>query len=213
MTAQQATPATAWPVGFRRVFPVRQVHSGHCVNQRGGMTVGRNRGGFDRALPRRLPMQRGAAPACHEPAPCPSGQSMTAMQVRRPRWCARVVFGVVAASGPGAWVARGECRWRWSGQKTRCGYTLRSSRQGVGRCSSGGIAAGRQEGRQKGGAGCAPGTSCRLRGHGLGDIRKLERDGATWKLEARNASKQPLVVRLGGVDGRLLHSQRERWLD
>lgn len=50
-------------------------------------------------------------------------------------------------------------------------------------------------------------------GHGLSDIRKLERDGATWKLEARNASNQPVEVRLSGIDGRLLHSERERWWD
>ncbi len=53
----------------------------------------------------------------------------------------------------------------------------------------------------------------RAAGHGLKDIRKLERDGATWKLEARNAQNQPVEVRLSGVDGRILHSKRERWWD
>ena len=49
--------------------------------------------------------------------------------------------------------------------------------------------------------------------HGLKDIRKLERDGATWKLEARNAQNHAVEVRLSGVDGRILHSERERWWD
>ncbi len=53
----------------------------------------------------------------------------------------------------------------------------------------------------------------RAAGHGLKDISKLERDGATWKLEARNAQNQPVEVRLSGVDGRILHSERERWWD
>jgi uncharacterized membrane protein YkoI len=53
----------------------------------------------------------------------------------------------------------------------------------------------------------------RAAGHGLHDITEIERDGATWVIEARNARNQRVEVRLGGVDGRILHSEREGWLD
>ena len=53
----------------------------------------------------------------------------------------------------------------------------------------------------------------RAAAHGLKDVRKLERDGATWKLEARDARNHAVEVRLSGVDGRVLHSQREYWWD
>ncbi len=48
---------------------------------------------------------------------------------------------------------------------------------------------------------------------GLREIHSLERDGATWELEARNARNQRVEVRLSGYDGRILHSQRDGWLD
>jgi len=47
---------------------------------------------------------------------------------------------------------------------------------------------------------------------GLHGIHKLERDGATWKLEARNARNQQVEARLSGHDGRLIHSERDGWL-
>ncbi len=48
---------------------------------------------------------------------------------------------------------------------------------------------------------------------GLREIHSLERDGATWSLEARNARNQRVEVRLSGHDGRILHSERDGWLD
>lgn len=48
---------------------------------------------------------------------------------------------------------------------------------------------------------------------GLRDIHSLERDGAVWSLEARNARNQRVDVRLSGYDGRILHSERDGWLD
>ena len=48
---------------------------------------------------------------------------------------------------------------------------------------------------------------------GLREIHSLERDGATWSLEARNARNQRVEVRLSGYDGRILHSERDGWLD
>lgn len=48
---------------------------------------------------------------------------------------------------------------------------------------------------------------------GLREIHSVERDGATWKLEARNARNQKVDVRLSGHDGRLLASERDGWLD
>jgi uncharacterized membrane protein YkoI len=45
------------------------------------------------------------------------------------------------------------------------------------------------------------------------EIHSLERDGATWSLEARNARNQKVDVRLSGYDGRILHSERDGWLD
>ncbi|MNF11307.1 hypothetical protein D3C80_2125040 [compost metagenome] len=48
---------------------------------------------------------------------------------------------------------------------------------------------------------------------GLREIHSLERDGATWSLEARNARNQKVEVRLSGHDGRILHSERDGWLD
>jgi hypothetical protein len=35
----------------------------------------------------------------------------------------------------------------------------------------------------------------------------------TWSLEARNARNQKVDVRLSGYDGRILHSERDGWLD
>lgn len=49
--------------------------------------------------------------------------------------------------------------------------------------------------------------------HGLQQVHDLERDGATWTLEARNAQSQAVEVRLSGIDGRILHSEREYWWD
>jgi len=53
----------------------------------------------------------------------------------------------------------------------------------------------------------------RAQAHGLREIHSLERDGATWSLEARNARNQKVDVRLSGYDGRILHSERDGWLD
>ena len=53
----------------------------------------------------------------------------------------------------------------------------------------------------------------RAQSHGLREIHSLERDGATWSLEARNARNQKVEVRLSGHDGRILHSERDGWLD
>lgn len=49
--------------------------------------------------------------------------------------------------------------------------------------------------------------------HGLQQVHDLERDGATWTLEARNGQHQAVDVRLSGIDGRILHSEREYWWD
>lgn len=49
--------------------------------------------------------------------------------------------------------------------------------------------------------------------HGLRQVHDLERDGATWTLEARNAQNQAVEVRLSGIDGRILHTEREYWWD
>lgn len=48
---------------------------------------------------------------------------------------------------------------------------------------------------------------------GLRDVHSVERDGATWKLEARNARNQDVDVRLSAHDGRILVSERDGWLD
>lgn len=48
---------------------------------------------------------------------------------------------------------------------------------------------------------------------GLTRIESIERDGATWTLEARNARNQRVDVRLSGYDGRVLSTQRDGWLD
>jgi len=48
---------------------------------------------------------------------------------------------------------------------------------------------------------------------GLRDVRKLERDGATWKMDARDDRNRKLEVRLSGHDGRILTSERDGWLD
>ena len=53
----------------------------------------------------------------------------------------------------------------------------------------------------------------RAQKQGLRDIQGLERDGATWTLDARNARNQRVEVRLSGIDGRILHSERDGWLD
>jgi len=48
---------------------------------------------------------------------------------------------------------------------------------------------------------------------GLRDIHSIDRDGATWKLEARNGRNQEVDVRLSAFDGRILVSERDGWLD
>lgn len=48
---------------------------------------------------------------------------------------------------------------------------------------------------------------------GFTQIESFERDGATWKLEARNARNQRVDVRMSGYDGRVLTSKREGWWD
>ncbi len=48
---------------------------------------------------------------------------------------------------------------------------------------------------------------------GLRDIRKLERDGAVWKLDAVDARNRKVEVRMSGHDGRILTTEREGWLD
>lgn len=53
----------------------------------------------------------------------------------------------------------------------------------------------------------------KAKAQGLSDVHSLERDGATWKLEGRNARNQQVDVRLSGHDGRILHSERDGWLD
>lgn len=49
--------------------------------------------------------------------------------------------------------------------------------------------------------------------HGLRDISNLEREGAIWELEARDARGRAVDVRLSGVDGRVLRMEREYWFD
>ena len=53
----------------------------------------------------------------------------------------------------------------------------------------------------------------RARAQGLQEIHSVVRDGAIWKLEARNARNQKVDVRMSGHDGRILASEREGWLD
>ncbi len=48
---------------------------------------------------------------------------------------------------------------------------------------------------------------------GLSRIHSLERDGATWTLEARDARNQRVDVRMSGYDGRVITRQREDWWD
>lgn len=48
---------------------------------------------------------------------------------------------------------------------------------------------------------------------GFRQIESFERDGATWKLEARNARDQRVEVRMSGHDGRVLSTKREGWWD
>jgi hypothetical protein len=48
---------------------------------------------------------------------------------------------------------------------------------------------------------------------GFRQVESFERDGATWKLEARNARNQRVEVRMSGHDGRVLSSKREGWWD
>jgi uncharacterized membrane protein YkoI len=48
---------------------------------------------------------------------------------------------------------------------------------------------------------------------GFRKIESLERDGATWTLDARNARDQRVEVRMSGYDGRVLSSRRDRWWD
>lgn len=49
--------------------------------------------------------------------------------------------------------------------------------------------------------------------HGFKDIHSVERDGATWKLDARNDRNQKVEVRLGGYDGRVLSVEKDGWFD
>lgn len=53
----------------------------------------------------------------------------------------------------------------------------------------------------------------KAKAQGLREIHSVERDGATWKLEARNARNQKVDVRMSGHDGRILASERDGWLD
>ena len=53
----------------------------------------------------------------------------------------------------------------------------------------------------------------RAKDQGLRDVHSVERDGATWKVEARNARNQDVDVRLSAHDGRILVSERDGWLD
>lgn len=48
---------------------------------------------------------------------------------------------------------------------------------------------------------------------GFRQVESFERDGATWKLEARNARNQRVDVRMSGHDGRVLSSKRDGWWD
>jgi uncharacterized membrane protein YkoI len=48
---------------------------------------------------------------------------------------------------------------------------------------------------------------------GLTHIESVERDGATWTLEARNARNQRVDVRMSGHDGRIISTQRDNWWD
>lgn len=48
---------------------------------------------------------------------------------------------------------------------------------------------------------------------GFRQVESFERDGATWKLEARNARNQRVEVRMSGHDGRVLSSKRDGWWD
>lgn len=48
---------------------------------------------------------------------------------------------------------------------------------------------------------------------GLTKIESVERDGATWTLEARNARNQKVDVRMSGHDGRVISIQRDDWWD
>lgn len=48
---------------------------------------------------------------------------------------------------------------------------------------------------------------------GLSRIESIERDGATWTLEARNARDQRVDVRMSGYDGRVLSTRRDGWWD
>lgn len=48
---------------------------------------------------------------------------------------------------------------------------------------------------------------------GFTRIESFERDGATWKLEARNARNQRVDVRMSGHDGRVLSTKRDGWWD
>ncbi|WP_367347232.1 PepSY domain-containing protein [Stenotrophomonas bentonitica] len=48
---------------------------------------------------------------------------------------------------------------------------------------------------------------------GLTKIESVERDGATWTLEARNARNQRVDVRMSGHDGRIISTQRDNWWD
>ncbi len=49
----------------------------------------------------------------------------------------------------------------------------------------------------------------RLNALGYRTVIEIERDGAVWDAEAINAQGQRMDLRLGGHDGRLLHSQRD----
>lgn len=53
----------------------------------------------------------------------------------------------------------------------------------------------------------------KAREQGLTEIHSLERDGALWSLEARNARNQRVEARLSAHDGRIVDSERDGWLD
>ena len=48
---------------------------------------------------------------------------------------------------------------------------------------------------------------------GYTKIESIEREGATWSLEARNNRNQRVDVRMSGHDGRVLSSRRDGWWD
>lgn len=48
---------------------------------------------------------------------------------------------------------------------------------------------------------------------GYTKITEVDRDGATWQLDAHNNKNQRVDVRMSGYDGRVLSSRRDGWWD